>query len=159
MLNEVIRHYDGKIAFALCPVPLSAKCNPYVQGDSETFRNSCELTRIGLAVWIADRESFSAFENWMFSYESGDRWLPRSLETARLKAIELVGQEKFDNALSDKWIDEYMQISVRIFGQAIQGNKGGIPKMIFGSNWVIPQPDNPNDLIGILQKSLAVPLP
>lgn len=159
MLNEVIRHYDGKLAFALNPVPLSSKCNPYVQGNADTFNNSCDLTRIGLAVWIADRESFPAFENWMFSYESGDRWLPRSIETARSKAIELVGQEKFDNALSDKWIDEYMQTSVQIFGQTIQGNRGGIPKMIFGSNWVIPQPNSPDDLISILQESLAVPLP
>ncbi len=159
MLPEVMRQYDSKLAFAICPVPLNAKCNPYVQGDVETFKNSCELTRIGLAVWIADRESFSEFENWMFSYESGDRWLPRSIEAARSKAIELVGQEKFDNALSDKWIDEYIQTSVRIFGQTIQGNNGGIPKMIFGSNWVIPQPENPDDLIIILQKSLAVPLP
>ena len=33
------------------------------------------------------------------------------------------------------------------------------PKMIFGSRWIIPEPDNAEDLILILQKSHAVPLP
>ncbi len=79
------------------------------------------------------REAFPDFENWMFTFESGDRWRPRSLESARAKAVELVGQEKFDAALSDPWIGQYMQTCIQIYGQTIQTGKGGIPKLIFGS--------------------------
>ena len=156
MLEEAIRRYDGKLAFALCPVPLNTQCNPYIPRDVDGFKNSCELAKIGLAVWVAKAEVFPDFENWMFTYESGDRWRPRSLETARAKAIELVGQAKFNAAWSDPWIGKYLQASTQIYGQTIQGGRGSIPKMIYGSNWVIPEVYNANDLFMVLQKSLAV---
>jgi protein-disulfide isomerase len=159
MLNEAIRRYSGKIAFALCPAPLNTHCNPYVPRDVDAFKNSCELAKIGMAVWVASREAFPAFENWMFTFESGDSWHPRSLETVRAKAVELVGQAKFDAALSDTWIGKYMQTCIRIYGLTIRNGKGGIPKLIFGSRWVIPEPYNADDFIMILQKSLSVPKP
>jgi hypothetical protein len=159
MLNEAIRRYDGKLAFALCPTPLNTKCNPYIPRDVDAFKNSCELARIGLVVWVARQEAFSTFENWMFTFESGDSWHPRSLETTRAKAIELVGQAKFDTAWSDAWIERYMQICIKIYGQTIRSGKGGIPKLVFGSHWVIPEPYNADDLVMILQKSLTLPKP
>jgi len=158
MLDEAIRRYAGKLAFALCPAPLNTQCNPYIPRDVDEFKNSCELARIGLAIWVASREAFPAFENWMFTFESGDSWRPRSLETARAKAIELVGQAKFDAAWIDPWIGQYLQTSTRIYGQTIQSGKGGVPKLIFGSHWVIPEPYNADDLVMILQESLAVPM-
>jgi hypothetical protein len=159
MLNEAIHRYAGKLAFALCPAPLNTHCNPYVPRDVDAFKNSCELTKISMAVWVASREAFPAFENWMFTFESGDSWHPRSLETVRAMAVELVGQAKFDAALSDTWIGKYMQTCIRIYGQTIQNGKGGIPKLIFGSRWVIPETYNADDFIMILQKSLTVPKP
>ena len=111
MLDEAIRRYGGKLAFALCPAPLNSKCNPYIPRDVDEFKDSCELAKIGLAVWVAKREAFPAFDRWMFSLESGDRWHPRSLDAARAKAVELVGQAKFDAAQADPWIDRYMQTS------------------------------------------------
>ena len=159
MLDETVRRYDGKLAFMLCPTPLNTQCNPYIPRDVDEFKNSCELAKISLAVWLAKREVFQAFENWMFMFESGDSWHPRSLETARAKAVELIGQATFDAAWTDPWIGQYLQTSIRIYGQTIQNGKGGIPKLIFGSHWVIPEPYNADDLVMILQKSLAVPTP
>jgi hypothetical protein len=159
MLNEAVRHYAGKLAIVLCPAPLNKKCNPYIPRDVDAFKNSCELVRIGLAVWIAKREALPDFENWIFSFETGNSWHPRSLESVSIKAVELVGKEKFDAARADPWIEQYMQTCVRIYGKTIQNGKGGIPKLIFGSRWVIPEPINADDIILILQKSLAVPMP
>ena len=159
MLNEAVKRYNGKLAFALCPTPLNTRCNPYIPRDVDTFKNSCELAKIGLSVWIANREAFPVFENWMFTYETGDRWHPRSPDAARAKAIELVGESGFTAAWSDPWIESYLQNCVQIFGQTLQGGKGGIPKLIYGSHWVIPEPNNADDLIRILQESLALPQP
>jgi uncharacterized membrane protein len=159
MLEEAINRYSGKLAFALFPAPLNTRCNPYIPRDVDAFENSCELARIGLAVWVARREAFPAFENWMFTFESGDSWRPRSLETAKAKAVDLVGKVKFDTASADAWIGRYMQTSIQIYGQTMQSGRGGIPKLIFGSRWVIPELYNADDLIMILQKSLAVPKP
>jgi hypothetical protein len=124
----------------------------------DEFKGSCELAKIALAVWVAKREAFPAFDQWMFSFETGDRWHARSLDAARAKAVELVGQKKFDVAQGDPWIGKYMQTSIEIYGATIQ-NGSAIPKLVFGSRWVVPQPDDANNLILVLQDSLSVPKP
>jgi hypothetical protein len=100
----------------------------------------------------------------MFSYESGDRWQPRSLDDARVKAVELVGQAKFDDAQADPWINQYLQTSIRIYGDTVQGasnpqRANAVPKLVFGPRWVIPEPNDADELVFILQTSLAVPAP
>jgi hypothetical protein len=159
MLDDAIRRFGGKLSFVLCPTPLNTQCNPYISRDVDEFKNSCELAKISLAVWVARREAFPVFENWMFSFDSGDRWRPRNPDAARAKAVELVGQAKFDAAWTDPWIGRYMQTCIRIYGQTIRNDNSGVPKLIFGSRWVIPEPYNSDDLVMILQKSLAVPVP
>lgn len=159
MLDEAVRLYDGKLAFVLCPAPLSPRCNPYVPRQEDEFINSCELAKIGLAVWLGRREAFPDFENWMFTFETGDRWLPRSPKAARIKAAELVGREAFDTAWSDPWMEKYLQTSVQIYGQTIRDSKGGIPKMIYGSRWVFPESYSAEELVLLLQESLGIPLP
>ncbi len=164
MLDEAVRLYGGKLAFALCPSPLNSHCNPYVPVDVDEFKTSCKLAKIGLAVWVANRDAFPAFDNWMFTFESGDRWQPRSPDAARAKAIELVGKTKFDAALADPWIERYLQICIQIYGDTVQSasnpkRANAVPKMVFGSRWVIPEPNNANDLVSILRDSLRVPQP
>ena len=159
LLGETVRCYGGKLAFALCPAPLNRQCNPYIPGDVDEFKDSCELAKVGLAVWAARREAFPAFDRWMFSFESGDRWHPRSLDAARAKAVELVGPAKFAAAWADPWLERYLQTSILIYGGTIQGGKGAVPKLVFGSRWVIPEPNDADDLVAILQHQLALPAP
>jgi uncharacterized membrane protein/protein-disulfide isomerase len=156
MLDEAVRRYAGKLAFVLCPTPLNTKCNPYLPRDVAEFEGSCELAKVALAVWVAKRDVFPEFDTWMFSLESGDRWQPRSLEAARAKAVELVGQAKFDAAAADPWIERYLQTCIRIYGDTVQGGNA-VPKMVFGSRWVIPKPQDADELVSIMQDSLFVP--
>ena len=164
MLDEAVRRYGGKLAFALCPTPLNTQCNPYIPLDVDEFKGSCELAKVALAVWVAKREAFPAFDRWMFAFESGDRWQPRSLDDARAKAVELVGQTKFDAAQANPWINQYLTTSIRIYGDTVQSasnpqRANAVPKLVFGSRWVIPEPNDVDELILVLQKSLAVPNP
>jgi uncharacterized membrane protein/protein-disulfide isomerase len=159
MLDETIRRYGGKLAFALCPAPLNTNCNSYVPRNVEEFADSCELARVGLAVWAAKREAFPDFDLWMFKLESGDRWEPRSLDAAKAKAIQLVGQAKFDAAWADPWVDRYMGTCIGIYGATVQNGNNAVPRMVFGSHWVIPEPDDADDLVWILQNRLGVPSP
>jgi uncharacterized membrane protein len=158
MIKEAVRRYNGRLAFVLCPTPLNTHCNPYVPKDMDVFKHSCELAKIGLAVWKADSLKFAEFEDWMFSFESGDRWVPRTPDEARRKAVELVGKERFDTALADSWIDEYLQVSVTIFGKTLQKGQGGIPRLIYGGQWVIPETDKVEDFIRLLQTGLQMPI-
>ena len=38
MLDEAIRRYGGKLAFALCPAPLNSQCNPYIPRDVDEYQ-------------------------------------------------------------------------------------------------------------------------
>ena len=72
----------------------------------------------------------------------------------------MVGQEKFDATRADPWIDRYLQASVRIYGNTIHDQSGNaVPKLVFGTRWIIPEPNDADDLVLILQDSLAVPGP
>lgn len=157
MLNEVVRRYQGRLAFVLCPTPLNGECNPYIPKDEDQYQDSCELVQIGLTVWLANHEAFTTFELYMFTYDSGDRWQPRKLEAAKAKAIELIGQERFDRYRTDPWIESYMQTRIEIYGKTIQEGKGGVPKLVYGSRWVIPELYRADDLVTILQDSQGVP--
>ena len=44
----------------------------YIEVDA--FKTSCEPAKIGLAVWMAMREMFPVFKNWMFTFKSGSSW-------------------------------------------------------------------------------------
>jgi uncharacterized membrane protein len=158
MLDEVIHRYKGKVAFALCPTPLNPQCNPYIPRVTAEFQDSCDLTKIALAVWVAKREKFPDFDRWMFAREPGEHWQPRTIEAARAKAVELLGQAGFEGAQNDPHIDQYIQTSVEIYGRSLQvGN--AVPKLILGSRWVLPQPNSADDLVKILHDSLGMPKP
>ena len=159
MLDEVIHHYAGKLAFALCPTPLNTRCNPYIPREVDEFKDSCELARVGLAVWVADHDAFAEFDRWMFSFESGERWRPRSLDSATAKAVQLVGKQKFDAALADPWVERYLQICIQVYGDSTKSGNNAVPKLMYGSRWVVPRPYDVNDLLLILHDSLAIPAP
>jgi uncharacterized membrane protein len=156
LLDEAVRRYDGKLAFALRPAPLNRACNPYVPRDVDQFKDSCELAKVALAVWLAKREAFATFDRWLFSLESGDRWHPRTLDAAKAKAVELLGQEKFDTARADPWIDAYLKTCVQTYGDT---GGSAVPKLVFGSHWVIAQPNDADELMSILHEKLNVPEP
>ncbi len=154
ILDEAVRRSGGRLAFVLCPVPLNTQCNPYVPRDVDAFKDSCELAKIALAVWVAKHEAFPAFDHWMNSPEPGQPWHPRTLEEARAQAVALVGEAAFTAARANPWIDRYLQTSIRIFGDT---GASAVPKLVFGRRWVTPEPNNVDDLLLILHSSLAVP--
>jgi uncharacterized membrane protein len=161
VLDEVIRRYDGKLAFVLAPSPMNNRCNPYIVREVEEFKDSCELTSVALAVWAADHEAFAAFDRWMFSPESGRPWQPRTLDAAKAKAVELIGPEKFAAAQNDPWIPRYMQTAVQLYGDTIHPTQGGsaVPKLVFGNRWVTPQVHDATEFLSILHDGLNVPNP
>ena len=154
MLEEVIRLSGGKVAFTLCPTPLNPHCNRYIPQEVAAFKDSCELTRIALTVWVAKRAAFADFDRWMYASEPDRPWHARSIETAKTKAIELVGQAAFDAAKSDPWIERDVQTAVQIYGET---GANAVPKLILGNRWVNPEPKDPADLARILQGVFGLP--
>ena len=49
---------------------MKPECNPYLRKSSERHVNSCEYSRIALAVWHTDADKFAQFHQWMMQGET-----------------------------------------------------------------------------------------
>lgn len=143
---------DGEIAFVLCPSPLSPACNPYIPRDVEDrFVGSCDLARLALAVWIADHDKFFEFDHWLFGIDS-DSWRPRPVAEAREKAVSLIGEAGLSDAMSDPWIDSYLSLVYEIFGRTTSEDHSGIPRLISGQKWLVPEASSAVELKQLLEQ-------
>lgn len=155
MLPEVVSRLDGRVAFVLCPCPLSAKCNPYVPREDVRFEGSCELAKIGLAVFGVDPEAFAKYDAWMF--EAGeDGWWPRGAGEARAFAEGLVGAGRLAQAMESEWIYERLLQTYELFGRTSAGGQGGIPRFICGEQWVVPEAASAEELVGLLASEFGI---
>lgn len=154
MLPDVVEQSGGKLAFLLCPTPLSVSCNPYIPASGDDpFKGSCELARLALAVWYAAPELFEEYDAWLFSSEQPGGWRPRPVDEARMYASELLERVSVDleNALGDSRIDSALALHVELLGRTAQGGSGGIPRMIYGQRWITPEADNAASLLSDIQ--------
>ena len=160
VLDEIVERYHGNLAFILCPSPLSPVCNPYVpRTDYDQFAGSCDLAKLALALWRVDHEAFRTFDSWLFSYEGDKCWYPRPVADARAYAESLVGAEALDRSLEDPWLFENLSVILEIFGRTTAQGKSGIPRMVSGSQWIIPEVTDAESLIEMLQTAFAIPAP
>ena len=159
MLDELVSRYKGKAAFVIRPAPLTSQCNRFVASNRAEYRDSCDLARLGTAIWLAKREAYFEFNRWWFTPEPERLWRPRTLENARVKADELVGREKIDTALEDPFIEQFMEESVELYGVTIDQSGASVPRLVYGSRWVSPEPNDIDDLITILNERLGLAKP
>jgi protein-disulfide isomerase/uncharacterized membrane protein len=147
------------IAFVLVPCPLSYACNPYVPASGrDPFAGSCDLARLALAVWTAAPEKFSEFDEWLFTAEDPAKgWYPRTVEAATLEATRLLGgEQQLGEALANAAIDSILAKSFALFGRTTVQGKSGIPRLVYGSRWIIPEVDDADGLTDILRKEFNI---
>ena len=150
MLPDVVNLMNGKAAFICCPISLSRECNPLVPQGTDRFRGSCNLLHIGLALWCTDPVSFSRYEEWYWG-EPGSNWNPPSEEEAKARASELIGADILEQAMNDPWIDDYLQTILQIFGRTSTGGRSAVPRLIYGSNWLVPEADDAAGLASLIK--------
>jgi uncharacterized membrane protein len=109
LLNGLAMHKD-ELAVLLLPTPLNSKCNPYWEQTEPRFEHACELARLALAVWRADRAAFPSFDAWLFEPET-----PRDPNDARRRAEELVPAATLNQVLKDPWIDHQIEQNVTAY--------------------------------------------
>jgi Protein-disulfide isomerase len=154
MLPEVTDLMNDSVAFVCCPIALSQECNPYIPPGPDSFQGSCNLLRIGMALWNTDREAFRQYEEWYFSADPKKGWYPPSEEEALLKAAALVGDSRIESAIKEETIDNYISQITEIFGRTSIRGLGAIPRLIYNGQVMIPEADNTADL-AILIRSLT----
>lgn len=134
------------VAFALCPSPLEASCNPYVPRYVQNFKGSCIMAKAALAVWFSDPSGFSGFDEWL--------WNNGNPESAMEEAGRLIGKEELQSALNDSRITDYLGICSEIFGRTVTSGKAGIPRLILGEKWIIPEVDTYDELSNVINELL-----
>jgi len=154
-LDEAVSYFGGRVAFVLCPTPLSPQCNPYLpSGGEDLFEGSCDLARLALGLWKEDPEAFRVFDAWLFSDDGKGGWYPRSPSEAEAKARELSGGKPFD----EEWISAYLSRTLELFGRTTAKGRSGIPRLAGGSSWMIAEADTPEGFIRAVEDLLDMEL-
>ncbi len=147
VLQEVREAYPDRVAIVALPTPLNRGCNPHApEAMSARFEESCELARIGLAVFFADRSAFEGFDRWMFVPET-----PRTAAQARDEAIRRVGRDKFEQRYSDPRTKQKLARNVYAYGRS---GADRVPVVVVhpsnGVSAIVGRVDGPTTVIDLL---------
>ena len=148
-LQDGLVRYPDQYGVVLLPMPLDAKCNPAVEETEPRFEEACELARIALAVWRADRAAFEEFDRWLFEPER-----PRTAATAREYAGQLLPGRNFEEATSEDWISERIAADVAAYNSS---GAQTIPVILSPSlDTVVGRPASAEELFSILEAELGL---
>ena len=151
-LPQMLAQAGGQYRLRLCPVPLSSACNPYIPNTGiDRFAGSCPLTRCALAVWYARPDAYEAY--WDYLLGGGDEHAAIDPAAAEARARALLG-DSFDAALADPRIDTYLKKVEELFGRTSNAEKSGVPRLIHGQNWLVPETDQADKLLELIRLSL-----
>jgi hypothetical protein len=109
LLAQAIKHYAGRLAIAIVPVPTHTDCNPLITSKKFNQAYACEFARLAWAVWLADPGAYLKWE--AFLLESPE---PQPFGLALIKAKELANLNGFNARESDAALDARIAHGVNI---------------------------------------------
>ena len=152
ILPDLLEKAGGQYRIRLCPVPLSSACNPYIPASGiDRFAGSCQLTRFALAVWYARPDVYEAY--WDYLLGGGDERASIAPADAEARARALLG-DGFQEAIQDPRIDAYLRKAEELFGRTSNAEKSGVPRLIHGQRWLVPETDQADELLELIRLSL-----
>ena len=160
ILPDLLEKAGGQYRIRLCPVPLSSACNPYIPAAGvDRFAGSCALTRGALAVWYARPDAYEAY--WDYLLGGGPSTASTGSATssgpapadAEARARAILG-DGFQAAVQDPRIDAYLRKVEELFGRTSNAEKSGVPRLIHGQNWLVPETDQADELLELIRLSL-----
>ena len=151
VLPELLEKAGGQYRIRLCPVPLSSACYPYIPATGvDRFAGSCQLTRYALAVWFARPDACEVYWNYLLG---GDERATVAPAEAEARARALLGDD-FQAATQDPRIDAYLRKVEELFGRTSNAEKSGVPRLIHGQKWLVPETDQADELLELIRLSL-----
>ena len=153
VLPELLAKAGGQYRIRLCPVPLSPACNPYIPATGvDRFAGSCALTRYALAVWYARPEAYEAY--WDALLGGGPSTGSGSAQAQAEAAARAILGAEFAAATKDPRIDAYLRKVEELFGRTSNAEKSGVPRLIRGQKWLVPETDQADELLELIRLSL-----
>ncbi len=135
------------LAILTLPVPMNQSCNPTIKKTLPAHAESCELSRLAIAVWRLDSEKFAEFHCWMFEGTTAPVY-----SNALAKAQELVGSERLTNELAKTVCSQYVDRNVELYKRV---GGGAIPKMIFERTTIVGQFTSGESLTDLIKEYTA----
>ena len=150
MLPDAVSRLGDSIAVVCCPVSMSRECNPHISPGIDRFAGSCTFMRIGLAIWRTNPDAYREYEEWFFGTDLAQGWNPPTVEQAIVMAGQLIGQERLDNVMQSRWMENYTRIVNELFGRTSRGTTSAIPRLIYDGKIMIPEADNSSALASLI---------
>ena len=109
---------------------------------------------------ILPADKFPEYDDWLFTPEDPAKgWYPRTIDAANRKAAELLGSEEaLFEATRNAAISAIFSKSFDLFGRTTMQGKNGIPRLVYKSQWIIPEVDTPEGLMEILNTVFDIPV-
>lgn len=139
------QHFRDDLAILTLPVPLSRACNDTVTSEHPSHRESCELSRLAIAVWRVDPAKFAEYHEWLISQNP----IPTAA-TARARAIQMVGQQALDQELAQPHAARYISKHVDIYRRM---GAGPVPKLVFANTTLTGEVTSPQVLIQTIERA------
>ena len=130
-----------KVAVLTMVTPLDAKCNNTVGVTNGQHAEACELAKISLALWRADKEKFAEFHDWMFEGN-----IP-SAAKALAKAESMVGEKAMTKQLKGTLVGKYIAKHVEFYKRL---GAGTVPKLLFPGTTVTGKVGSVDSLVQII---------
>ena len=58
--------------------------------------------------------------------------------------------------MNPDWISSYLAATLELFGRTTAEGRGGIPRLVYGSSWIIPETDTPEGFIRAVEELLTL---
>lgn len=146
-IKGALDQFGDQLAIVVLPVPLDASCNDAASGGGHA--GACELAKIAVTVWRVAPSRFREFHDWMFENHA-------TPTTARSKAEQLVGADKFRKEYSSKTPAEYVRRHVELYKKV---GRGSVPKLMFPNSTLNGEVNNKATLCSTIERELVAVQP
>ena len=107
--------------------------------------------RQALADWYAAPEQYAAC--WDSLLGGGDERAQVDPAGAEALVRRLLG-DGYEAAMADPRIDAYLRQVYELFGRTSTGEKSGVPRLIAGQRWLVPEVDTADALLELIRSEL-----
>jgi uncharacterized membrane protein/protein-disulfide isomerase len=142
-IKGAMAQYGDDLAIVVLPVPLDSSCNDAASGGGHA--GACDLAKIAVAVWRADPVKFREFHEWVFSSHATPM-------TARAKAEQMVGAERFRKEYASKTPSEYVRRHVELYKKV---GRGSVPKLMFPKSTINGEMNSVATLCSTIERELG----
>lgn len=145
-LEQAQRRYGDQMAVMFLPVPMNTKCNRFVAEDHPDHKEACQYARLAAGVFLADPGKYAEFHHWLYAPEQ----LPSYVEAID-RAMQLVGRQPLEVALTDAGVDEFLNYTTTVYNAV---GRGPIPILLVDKFLVRGEGNRAQDLFDFLEQRL-----